>query len=101
MEEAQLIHELKLLKDFYLLGRGELFLELLRLTAHMLDKPTTRTGTRGNFLTTIGCLAVYSDYKQHLSCLRSSDSQLFFFNMRTAHVQGINMFLDLQEGWQT
>ncbi|XP_026320640.1 gamma-tubulin complex component 4 [Hyposmocoma kahamanoa] len=46
VEEAQLIHELKLLKDFYLLGRGELFLELLRLTAHMLDKPTTRTGTR-------------------------------------------------------
>ncbi|KAI8420077.1 hypothetical protein MSG28_008663 [Choristoneura fumiferana] len=47
VEEAQLIHELRLMKDFYLLGRGELFLELLRLTAHMLEKPTTRTGTRG------------------------------------------------------
>ncbi|KAG6449693.1 hypothetical protein O3G_MSEX006182 [Manduca sexta] len=46
VEEAQLIHELKLMKDFYLLGRGELFLELLRLTAHMLDKATTRTSTR-------------------------------------------------------
>ncbi|XP_073953708.1 gamma-tubulin complex component 4 [Choristoneura fumiferana] len=46
VEEAQLIHELRLMKDFYLLGRGELFLELLRLTAHMLEKPTTRTGTR-------------------------------------------------------
>lgn len=55
MEEAQLIHELKLMKDFYLLGRGELFLEFLRLTAHMLDKPTTRTGTRGIYLnTTLG-----------------------------------------------
>ncbi|XP_026763022.2 gamma-tubulin complex component 4 isoform X2 [Galleria mellonella] len=46
VEEAQLIHELRLMKDFYLLGRGELFLELLRLTAPMLDKPTTRTSTR-------------------------------------------------------
>ncbi|KAI5633776.1 spc97 / spc98 family domain-containing protein [Phthorimaea operculella] len=46
VEEANLVHELKLMKDFYLLGRGELFLELLRLTAHILDKPTTRTGTR-------------------------------------------------------
>ncbi|XP_049877341.1 gamma-tubulin complex component 4 [Pectinophora gossypiella] len=46
VEEAHLIHELKLMKDFYLLGRGELFLELLRLTAHILDKPTARTGTR-------------------------------------------------------
>lgn len=46
VEEAQLIHELKLMKDFYLLGRGELFLELLRLTAHMLDTPTARTSTR-------------------------------------------------------
>lgn len=47
VEEAQLLHELRLMKDFYLLGRGELFLELLRLTAPMLDKPTTRTSTRG------------------------------------------------------
>ncbi|KPJ14748.1 Gamma-tubulin complex component 4 [Papilio machaon] len=46
VEEAHLLHELRLMKDFYLLGRGELFLELLRLTAHMLDKPTTRTSTR-------------------------------------------------------
>ncbi|XP_059060832.1 gamma-tubulin complex component 4 [Achroia grisella] len=46
VEEAQLLHELRLMKDFYLLGRGELFLELLRLTAHKLDKPTTRTSTR-------------------------------------------------------
>ncbi|CAH2042308.1 unnamed protein product, partial [Iphiclides podalirius] len=46
VEEAELLHELRLMKDFYLLGRGELFLELLRLTAHMLDKPTTRTSTR-------------------------------------------------------
>ncbi|CAH0724383.1 unnamed protein product, partial [Brenthis ino] len=46
VEEAQLLHELRLMKDFYLIGRGELFLELLRLTAPMLDKPTTRTSTR-------------------------------------------------------
>ncbi|XP_023954385.2 gamma-tubulin complex component 4 isoform X2 [Bicyclus anynana] len=46
VEEAQLLHELRLMKDFYLLGRGELFLELLRLTAPKLDKPTTRTSTR-------------------------------------------------------
>lgn len=46
VEEAHLIHELQLMKDFYLLGRGELFLELLRLSSHMLDKPTSRTSSR-------------------------------------------------------
>ncbi|XP_072942536.1 gamma-tubulin complex component 4 [Epargyreus clarus] len=46
VEEAQLLHELKLMKDFYLLGRGELFLELLRLTSPILDRPTSRTSTR-------------------------------------------------------
>ncbi|CAH0764361.1 unnamed protein product [Diatraea saccharalis] len=46
VEEAHLLHELQLMKDFYLLGRGELFLELLRLTSHILDKPTNRTATR-------------------------------------------------------
>ncbi|XP_012272359.1 gamma-tubulin complex component 4 isoform X2 [Orussus abietinus] len=38
VEEAQLMQQLKLIKDFYLIGRGDLFLEFIRLTSHILNK---------------------------------------------------------------
>ncbi|KAJ8673445.1 hypothetical protein QAD02_004707 [Eretmocerus hayati] len=44
VEEAQLINRLKLIKDFYLMGRGDMFLEFVRLATHILDKsPTSHT----------------------------------------------------------
>lgn len=44
VEEAQLVQQLKLVKDFFLMGRGDLFLEFIRLTAHILNKtPTNHT----------------------------------------------------------
>ncbi|KAL7306523.1 hypothetical protein TKK_0001219 [Trichogramma kaykai] len=44
VEEAQLLNRLKLIKDFYLMGRGDLFLEFIRLATHVLDKtPTNHT----------------------------------------------------------
>lgn len=44
VEEAQLVQQLKLVKDFFLMGRGDLFLEFVRLTAHILNKsPTSHT----------------------------------------------------------
>ncbi|XP_066590115.1 gamma-tubulin complex component 4 isoform X2 [Prorops nasuta] len=44
VEEAQLMQQLKLIKDFFLMGRGDLFLEFIRLTAHILNKtPTSHT----------------------------------------------------------
>ena len=44
VEEAQLVNRLKLIKDFYLMGRGDLFLEFIRLATHILDKtPTNHT----------------------------------------------------------
>lgn len=44
VEEAQLVQQLKLVKDFFLMGRGDLFLEFIRLTAHILNKcPTQHT----------------------------------------------------------
>ena len=50
VEEAQLIQQLKLIKDFYLMGRGDLFLEFIRLTTHVLNKtPTSHTSRDINF----------------------------------------------------
>ncbi|XP_076289215.1 gamma-tubulin complex component 4 isoform X2 [Lasioglossum baleicum] len=44
VEESQLVQQLKLVKDFFLMGRGDLFLEFVRLTAHILNKsPTNHT----------------------------------------------------------
>ncbi|KAG7203271.1 hypothetical protein KM043_010365 [Ampulex compressa] len=46
VEEAQLVQQLKLVKDFFLMGRGDLFLEFIRLTAHVLNKPPTNHTSR-------------------------------------------------------
>lgn len=46
VEEAQLVQQLKLVKDFFLMGRGDLFLEFIRLTAHILNKPPTQHTSR-------------------------------------------------------
>ncbi|XP_034192917.1 gamma-tubulin complex component 4 isoform X2 [Osmia lignaria lignaria] len=46
VEEAQLVQQLKLVKDFFLIGRGDLFLEFIRLTAHILNKPPTNHTSR-------------------------------------------------------
>ncbi|XP_076165985.1 gamma-tubulin complex component 4 [Ptiloglossa arizonensis] len=46
VEEAQLVQQLKLVKDFFLMGRGDLFLEFIRLTAHILSKPPTNHTSR-------------------------------------------------------
>ncbi|XP_077298913.1 gamma-tubulin complex component 4 isoform X2 [Arctopsyche grandis] len=45
-EEAGVLHELQLMKDFYLLGRGELFLELLRLSSPLLNSLPNSVSTR-------------------------------------------------------
>ncbi|XP_011152217.1 gamma-tubulin complex component 4 [Harpegnathos saltator] len=42
--EAQLMQQLRLVKEFFLMGRGDLFLEFIKLTAHILSKaPTSHT----------------------------------------------------------
>ncbi|XP_018349781.1 PREDICTED: gamma-tubulin complex component 4 isoform X1 [Trachymyrmex septentrionalis] len=44
VEEAQLMQQLRLVKEFFLMGRGDLFLELIKLTTHILNKaPTSHT----------------------------------------------------------
>ncbi|KMQ97986.1 gamma-tubulin complex component 4, partial [Lasius niger] len=44
VEEAQLMQQLRLVKEFFLMGRGDLFLEFIKLTAHILNKaPTSHT----------------------------------------------------------
>ncbi|XP_043278604.1 gamma-tubulin complex component 4 isoform X2 [Venturia canescens] len=44
VEEAQLFQQLRSIKDFYLLGRGDLYLEFIKLTSHILNKaPTSHT----------------------------------------------------------
>lgn len=50
VEEAQLVNRLKLIKDFYLMGRGDLFLEFVRLASNILDKtPASNTSRDINF----------------------------------------------------
>lgn len=47
VEEAELFLQLKLMKDFFLLGRGELFLEFIRQAASILQNPPVSSSTRG------------------------------------------------------
>jgi hypothetical protein len=47
VEEAELFLQLKLMKDFFLLGRGELFLEFIKQAAGILQNPPVGTSTRG------------------------------------------------------
>ena len=46
VEEAQLFQQLKLLKDFYLIGRGDFYLEFIKLTGHILNKTPTNHSSR-------------------------------------------------------
>lgn len=44
VEEAHLMSRFKLIKDFYLMGRGDMFLEFIKLATHILEKaPTNHT----------------------------------------------------------
>lgn len=47
VEEAELFLQLKLMKDFFLLGRGELFLEFIQQADHILQNPPISTSTKG------------------------------------------------------
>lgn len=47
VEEAELFLQLKLMKDFFLLGRGELFLEFIQQASGILQNPPVSTSTRG------------------------------------------------------
>lgn len=46
VEDAQLLQQLKYIKDFYLIGRGDLFLDFIKLTSHILSKPPTNHTSR-------------------------------------------------------
>ncbi|PNF33640.1 hypothetical protein B7P43_G12931, partial [Cryptotermes secundus] len=46
VEEAELFLQLKLMKDFFLLGRGELFLEFIQQADHILQNPRISTSTK-------------------------------------------------------
>jgi hypothetical protein len=39
--------QLKLMKDFFLLGRGELFLEFIQQAGHILQNPPVSTSPKG------------------------------------------------------
>lgn len=50
VEEAQLMQQLRLVKEFFLMGRGDLFLEFIKLTTHILNKtPMNHTSRDINF----------------------------------------------------
>lgn len=47
VEEARLMEEVQLMKDLFLLGRGELFLEFIRLANTSLSQTPTALTLRG------------------------------------------------------
>jgi gamma-tubulin complex component 4 len=49
VEESNLCGELKILKDFLLLGRGELFLAFIDQAKHLLKAPPTSTTQHGKW----------------------------------------------------
>lgn len=46
MHEANLSHQMRLIKDFYLLGRGELFHEFIKYTKILMSNPINESSTR-------------------------------------------------------
>lgn len=48
VEESDLLGQLKIIKDFYLLGRGELFQAFIDTAQHMLKTPPTAVTEHGN-----------------------------------------------------
>uniref|UniRef100_A0A1A7Z8E3 Gamma-tubulin complex component n=1 Tax=Nothobranchius furzeri TaxID=105023 RepID=A0A1A7Z8E3_NOTFU len=48
VEEANLLEQLKIVKDFYLLGRGELYQVFIDLAQHMLKTPPTAVTEHGD-----------------------------------------------------
>ncbi|XP_063699170.1 gamma-tubulin complex component 4 homolog [Culicoides brevitarsis] len=46
MHEANLSHQMRLIKDFYLLGRGELFHEFIKYTKTLMSNPINEASTR-------------------------------------------------------
>jgi len=52
VENADFLSQLRIVKDFYLLGRGELFLAFIDQANSMLCVPISQTTERGVFCTT-------------------------------------------------
>ena len=50
VEEADLVGQLKVVKDFFLLGRGELFLAFIDQAQGLLKAPPTGTTQHGQIL---------------------------------------------------
>ena len=50
VEEAELFMQIKLMKDFFLLGRGELFLEFICQASPVLQNAPVGTSTRGTLV---------------------------------------------------
>lgn len=50
VNQAELINELRLIKDFYLLGRGEFFLEFIKKCYTSMNSPYSDTTARGIIL---------------------------------------------------
>lgn len=46
VNQADLVHQLKLIKDFYMLGRGELFLEFIKKTNHICKTQISENSVR-------------------------------------------------------
>lgn len=75
VNQADLVQQLKLIKDFYLLGRGELFLEFIR-QSYVINKDTDNENKLRDFVKAFESAAhgvgVSEDLEQFSLCIRKS-----------------------------
>lgn len=90
VEEAQLSQQLKMIKDFYLMGRGDLFREFIRFSGHMLNATPTKHTSRDVNLAFQMALR-----KIHVGDESAMDS--FTFDVPVPTVQNFSADTDAQE----
>lgn len=73
VDEAHLVDRLRIIKDFYLLGRGDMFQEFIRLATHILDKtPTSHTSRDINLAFQMALRKTQSSDETALDCFNFS-----------------------------
>ncbi len=67
MEEADLLGSLQLLKEFFLLGRGEVYLTFLDTANSFMKLPPTHSTEHGQINSYNSCTYSGTPYKGHLT----------------------------------
>nr|CAD7398449.1 unnamed protein product [Timema poppensis] len=96
VEKAEMFTQIKLMKDFFLLGRGELFLEFIKLADITLKKTPSSTSRRENGWTGL-TLKYRVSWPLHLlfsESVLTNYNEIFHFLIRVKKVQ-----IELHDVW--